>query len=267
MDNQRGLRNIHIHLLPSVAVFVALLITACGQAVMAPIGKDPRVSDIWAQSAVSRTTTHIVKKGETLYSIAFAYGLNFREVANWNNISSPFVIYPGQRLNLVPSVRVATKPASSTQQTDQGSNSSTTENSALVAKQESATDSSTANKQVSSWVWPVKGPVVKTFKQTKQKGIDISGELGQLVRASADGNVVYSGGGLIGYGELIIIKHNKNYLSAYGHNKKLLVKQGDFVKSGQQIATMGLSGTDEVKLHFEIRRDGKPVDPIRYLPN
>ena len=105
-----------------------------------------------------------------------------------------------------------------------------------------------------------------SFKGSGNKGIDISGELGHPVRAAAAGKVVYSGGGLIGFGELIIIKHNKRYLSAYGHNNKLLVKQGAIVKLGQHIANMGRSGTDIIKLHFEIRRDGKPVDPIRYLP-
>ena len=242
-----------------------ILVSGCGRAILAPVGQDPRVTDI-SEPEVIDSTSHVVNTGETLYSIAFKYGLNYREVANWNNIPPPYLIYPGERLALVPGAEPSLT-SSSSEQTNRGVEvSSSGQDTTAQAAKQSEVETSVANNQIAAWVWPVKGEVITSYKHSGPKGIDISGELGQPVRAAADGKVVYSGGGLIGYGELIIIKHNKKFLSAYGHNNKLLVKQGDFVKSGQRIATMGHSGTDEVKLHFEIRRDGKPVDPIRYLP-
>lgn len=125
-----------------------------------------------------------------------------------------------------------------------------------------------AAEQELSWKWPTQGQVTERFSSSDdtRKGIDISGRLGQPVIASAPGRVVYSGSGLRGYGQLIIIKHNERFLSAYAHNRKLLVKEGQAVSAGQSIAEMGSSGADEVKLHFEIRRDGKPIDPLAFLP-
>jgi len=117
-----------------------------------------------------------------------------------------------------------------------------------------------------SWIWPVQGQVLTGFDETKNKGIDIAGKLGDAVLAAADGRVVYAGAGLRGYGNLIILKHNNTYLTAYAHNRTLLVKEDQSVQKGQKIAEIGSSDTDRVKLHFEIRRQGKPVDPIRYLP-
>lgn len=121
---------------------------------------------------------------------------------------------------------------------------------------------------VSGWGWPVQGPLISRFQSngSLNKGIDIAGKAGQPVKAAAEGAVVYAGRGLLGYGEMIIIKHDETYLSAYAHNSRLLVKEGDRVKSGQNIAEMGSTGTDRVKLHFEIRRKGQPVDPLVYLP-
>ena len=116
------------------------------------------------------------------------------------------------------------------------------------------------------WQWPARGEVVTSFSRSGGKGIDIAGSFGQAIVAASDGEVVYSGSGLIGYGQLIIVKHNKRYLSAYAHNNKILVKEGDTVKGGQRIAEMGRSGSNRALLHFEIRRDGKPIDPVRYLP-
>ena len=117
-----------------------------------------------------------------------------------------------------------------------------------------------------AWVWPATGRVLRGFSEGGNKGLDISGRTSSPVRAAARGRVVYSGSGLVGYGKLIIVKHNKSYLSAYAHNDRLLVKEGDSVRGGQRIAQMGQTGTQEVKLHFEIRRDGRPVDPLIYLP-
>lgn len=242
---------------------LVILVGGCGRSILAPVGQDPRVTDI-SESEVIDATNHLVKNGDTLYSIAFKYGLNYREIANWNNIPAPYVIYPGQRLVLAPGAE-PTLTSNSSEDINQTTSSTGLENT-TQSDPPPDTQAAVADKQIAAWVWPVKGRVTTSYKHSGRKGIDISGDLGQSVRAAADGKVVYSGGGLIGYGELIIIKHNKKFLSAYGHNNKLLVKQGDFVRSGQRIATMGHSGTDEVKLHFEIRRDGKPVDPIRYLP-
>jgi lipoprotein NlpD len=117
-----------------------------------------------------------------------------------------------------------------------------------------------------NWIWPAKGSVIGEFDESKNKGVDIAGAAGDPVLASADGKVVYAGAGLRGYGNLIILKHNNTYLTAYAHNQSLLVKEDQVVKKGQKIAEMGNSDTDKVKLHFEVRRQGKPVDPLKYLP-
>lgn len=119
-----------------------------------------------------------------------------------------------------------------------------------------------------TWSWPASGPVLRSFDAGSEgrKGINIGGNSGQPVHAAADGKIVYSGSGLGGYGRLIIIKHNKEFLSAYAHNRKLIASEGEWVRKGQEIALMGNSGTDRVQLHFEIRKHGKPVDPLQYLP-
>jgi lipoprotein NlpD len=123
-----------------------------------------------------------------------------------------------------------------------------------------------SNVTVKDWGWPTNGKVIRGFKGSDRKGVDFGGSEGQAITAAAPGNVVYSGSGLRGYGQLIIIKHNKKFLSAYAHNKKLHVREGDKVVRGQRIADMGRTGTERVKLHFEIRKNGKPVDPFGYLP-
>jgi lipoprotein NlpD len=254
----------------------ALLLEGCGgSGFLAPVGKDPRVNDITSpKKRVAKK--HVVRKGETLYAIAFRYGMDYREIARSNGIASPFVIYSDQSLLIDPDHTVARVASTRDKQTlsVKGSTDKQAKTAKVITKRKTETNSKpteTAKKVTDSaatqWTWPVKGKLLKSFKGSGDKGIDIAGELGQPVRAAAAGKVVYSGGGLIGFGELIIIKHNKRYLSAYGHNNKLLVKQGAMVESGQHIANMGRSGTDIIKLHFEIRRDGKPIDPIRYLPN
>ncbi|MDX1528350.1 MAG: peptidoglycan DD-metalloendopeptidase family protein, partial [Gammaproteobacteria bacterium] len=165
------------------------------------------------------------------------------DLAARNGITEPYTIYPGQRLD----VRLSSKSPSA------GS----------ATRSRGAPTRATTIKH---WAWPAKGQIVTDFASSGRKGVDISGRLGQPIVAAADGRVVYAGGGLRGYGELIIVKHNKRYLSAYAHNNRILVKEGDEVKIGQRIAEMGSTGTDSVRLHFEIRRDGKPVNPVRYLP-
>ena len=208
---------------------------------------------------------HTVLKGETLYSIAWRHGLDYKKVASWNNIRSPYTIYAGQRLRLTaPEITSKTyaKKSSSKKQTTSSKKSSTTKK----------TSSTSTKKKVTTfkhdWGWPTKGKVIGTYsnKAGGNKGIDIAGNVGQDVFAASSGRVVYSGNGLLGYGNLIIVKHSEQYLSAYAHNDKLFVKEGGTVKRGQKIAELGKTGTNTPKLHFEIRENGKPVDPLRYLP-
>ncbi|MFV8782093.1 peptidoglycan DD-metalloendopeptidase family protein [Microbulbifer sp. SA54] len=213
---------------------------------------------------------HLVSKGETLYSIAWRYGKDFKELAAINGIRSPYQIYPGQRLSLagqaVPvkrttvtktssavsrparkPVKVAAKPASKP-----------VKKTSIPAKVRSSI----------KWQWPVRGPLISRYQPNNplRKGVDIGGEKGESVQAAADGTVIYAGSALRGYGKLLIIKHSEEFLSAYAHNHKLLVGEGTAVKAGQRIAELGSSGTDRNMLHFEIRKDGQPVDPLSYLP-
>ncbi|KAF1720044.1 peptidoglycan DD-metalloendopeptidase family protein [Pseudoxanthomonas wuyuanensis] len=202
-----------------------------------------------------------VQRGDTLYGIAFRNGIDFRDLAKWNNIGSPYTIYPGQSLKLYPSSGTTASTPST------GVPPPTTP----PATRPPAQTPAPAPAPVSSgirWRWPADGHLVGRFVSgdaTKQ-GIDIAGSGGQPVRAAADGVVVYSGAGLVGYGELIIVKHSETWLSAYGHNRKRLVNEGQNVKAGQQIAEMGNTGAAREMLHFEIRYNGKPVDPLQYLP-
>lgn len=228
---------------------------------------------------------HIVKRGETLYSIAWLYQRDFRELAASNGIASPYTIYPGQKISLTSrrlhAVKPYTPPAARKPPPRPVVNAapkvvnkpakvvSERKKDTPVKKQPAPTP--TVDKAVTSssgWRWPVNGRVISGYslKMPINKGIDISGKLGEPVAAAASGEVVYAGSDLSGYGRLIILKHNSSYLSAYAHNRELFVNEGDSVKAGQKIAEVGSTGTTEPKLHFEIRRDGKPVDPMGYLP-
>ncbi|MFK7816168.1 MAG: peptidoglycan DD-metalloendopeptidase family protein [Gammaproteobacteria bacterium] len=206
---------------------------------------------------------HTVLKGDTLYSIAFRHGIDYKKIARWNNIRSPFTIYAGQRLKL--------SPANVTSKTYQAKKKLNTSSSSVAKKK--STKNNSINKPTDKlikhdWNWPTKGVVTRTYSPRSggNKGIDISGKIGQPVLAASAGKVVYSGNGLASYGNLIIIKHSEQFISAYAHNKKLFVKEGGDVKRGEKIAELGSTGTSEAKLHFEIRFKGKPVDPIKYLP-
>jgi len=203
----------------------------------------------------------LVQRGDTLYAIAWRSGMDFRELANQNGINPPYTIYPGQHIYLknAPKSHTVVKQAP----TWQPKKVATT---TRQAPAKTPTNVATV-KSTGKWLWPADGAVSKNFSAgaTQYSGIDIIGKLGEPIRATADGQVVYSGSGLRGYGQLIIIKHSERYLSAYAHNRLLIVKEGDSVKTGQKIAEMGNSGTDKVKLHFEIREDGKPVNPLLYL--
>ena len=225
--------------------------------------------------------SYTVQRGDTLYSIAFRYGLDYRKVAAANRIPAPYTIYPGQRLALkeaplpVATPVPPTRSGSSSATARSGSGAGTVAVKPPAPKQKSVTKPSSSSVKksttysgsaVSSWRWPTPGPVIRGYSSTVHKGIDIGGKRGDPVNAVAAGKVVYAGTGIVGFGELLIVKHNEVFLSAYGHNDRLLVAEGDTVKAGQRIAEKGSSGTDRVKLHFEIRKEGKPVDPQRLLP-
>ncbi len=191
---------------------------------------------------------HVVRKGDTLSAIAWRYGLDYRSIAGWNGIPPPYVIHPGQRLRLrgaAPRNAAPGKPAKPG-----------------AARREPPPPAA----PVKGWTWPAQGKLLNRFDGSKHVGIDIAGRSGQPVKAAAAGRVVYVGTGLVGYGRVVIIKHNRRLLSAYGHNRRNLVKEGQTVRAGQQIAEMGSTGADRVKLRFEVRRDGKPRDPLGYLP-
>lgn len=219
--------------------------------------------------------TVIVDKGNTVYHLATTNGITPLDLALWNNIPSPYTIYPGQRLKLYPSTgkaapapAVATTTVVSPPVVTSPTRPGGTTTKATTTAAPTAAVATVATAGNVSWRWPTEGKLLSTYKagEPTRQGIDIAGTSGQPVRAASSGTVVYSGAGLVGYGELIIIKHNGEWLSAYGHNRKRLVSEGQKVTAGQQIAELGRTAASRDMLHFEIRFDGKPVDPQQYLP-
>lgn len=206
-----------------------LLLSACGS------------STRYTQGAAE----HVVRRGETLYAIAERYGRTPAELARWNRLGDGSLIYPGQVIRLVP-------PGAAS----------------AAAPRPSRTLPPIPDEPAPGFEWPTDGNISVNFggKPGTGTGVLIDGRHGQAVRAAAPGSVVYAGGGLIGYGQLIIIKHNETYLSAYGYNASLLVREGQAVNKGQQIATMGEGPERKPRLHFEIRRNGNPVNPRQFLP-
>jgi len=203
---------------------------------------------------------YIVKQGDTLYSIGFRSGKGYQRLSWWNKIPKPYHIKIGQKIQLF---KTKQKLSSSARLKTKKNN--------IVKKgitsQKTSTISNNKKKMLKLfWSWPIKKKVLKNFSQTGYKGIDIYGKVGQKVRSASAGKVVYSGSALKGYGNLLIIKHNYLYLSAYANNRRLLVKEGQQVKKGQVIAEVGRVGGKQASLHFEIRRNGKPVNPLKYLP-
>lgn len=277
----------------AVVILVGAIAGCGGSGAVAPV-------DSFDADSGTPPSSHTVKRGETLYSIAWLYGLDYRNLAAHNGIREPFTIYPGQRIAIggvsaadadsesgAPTEnRAVAKDANGTRwKPVKGPEAAESAGSGAPApkprdtrsapptaaqsaakKQKAAPRKPAPAREVKGWIWPTKGTVITNFARSGRKGVNISGRAGQPVVAAAGGRVVYAGGGLRGYGELIIVKHNKRFLSAYAHNNRILVKEGDNVRVGQRIAEMGSTGTDKVMLHFEIRRDGKPVDPVRYLP-
>ncbi|WP_334018962.1 peptidoglycan DD-metalloendopeptidase family protein [Alteromonas sp. S015] len=275
-------------------LFIFILIGGCaGRSAPAPVVLlNSQVSD---GSEEYTKKTYKVQRGDTLYAVAWYTGNDYRDLVKYNNLSAPYTIFPGQILNVAPPSNVATSPIRPKVKTKQ-STAPTTSNvdkslvdrpqpqayreSEKVVKPQIVTtvkkSSQRVTKQtptsfpdrVQEWVWPAEGIIVDTFSKSESgnKGIDIAGARGSKVVAAADGKVVYSGSALRGYGNLVIIKHTDTFLSAYAYNDTILVKEREWVSAGQQVATMGDSGTNSVKLHFEVRYRGKSLDPMKYLP-
>lgn len=213
---------------------------------------------------------HTVTEGDTLYSIAWRYGYDHKTVAAWNDIGPPYIIERGQRIRVAPPSEFGAREAQARSRGDgeSGSTSSGSTQEESTSAEPSPPPTRDPSGPPPEWIWPVEGEVVREFSGdgNGKKGIGIAGEAGDPVHAAAGGRVVYAGSGLIGYGRLIIVKHDRDYLSAYAHNRRLLADEGDRVEKGDEIAEMGDTGADRVMLHFEIREGGKPVDPRGHLP-
>lgn len=299
---------------------VVLLLAGCASHTPAPVvGRDTSTATAPA-AAVAAKDVHVVRSGDTLYSIAREYGMDYRELISLNNIENPNHIVVGRTLNVrsrsggasasavvspvVMAQPVASQPLVEKRPLEASSptpavNTDTFKREpkagkepyseqALAHAQGPATKAEAAAPAAAAvaekpaepkaaeapavggdelaWIWPANGKTIGTYSESGSKGVDIAGKAGDPVIAAADGRVVYSGTGLRGYGKLVILKHNNTYLSAYAHNQNILVKEGQSVTKGQKIAEMGSTDADQVKLHFEVRRQGKPVDPLKYLP-
>jgi lipoprotein NlpD len=217
-----------------------------------------------------------VKPGDTMTRIGLETGQTAKDIARWSGVDNPHKIEVGQVLRVVPPVPSSAVPAAvaSTSAATGVVTQPVTQASVTPTGNAAPPSSTTVSPVVAgggdddiAWIWPTSGAVLAGFDEVKNKGLDIAGSLGDSVVAAADGRVVYVGAGLRGYGNLIILKHNNTYLTAYAHNKSLLVIEDQAVRKGQKIAEMGNSDADRVKLHFEVRRQGKPVDPSKYLPS
>ncbi len=237
-------------MLRGMLALATLLASGCVSHNYAPVEDLARPTPVLSGS-------HQVRGGETLYSIAWRYGRDYRELARINNIRYPYLIKPGQRLQLraqsgsrPPAAPRATKPSARP----------------TPATPAMSTPRALQTRGTPNWQWPLDGKLVGQFSAAGGRGIDIQASHTTVVRAAADGVVVYAGDGLIGYGNLVIIKHNETYLSAYAHNRALLVDEKNSVKAGDKIAEIGSTGKKSRVLHFEIRKNGEPVNPLRYLP-
>lgn len=229
-----------------------------------------------------RPTIYVVKRGDTLYAIAWRHGLKYQDIARWNGIGRDYLIYPGQELKLYPSSRspvtsstakarsAARAPAQQSQAATRSATRSATktQGAARAPVQQSRSPAPKAAQIPSMrWLWPVSGGTATlTSRPNGGYGLTISGKLGDAVRAAADGRVVYTGSGLLGYGQLVIVKHNETFLSAYGHTQAVVVREGDLVKAGQRVATMGAGPQGTPMLYFEIRVNGTPHNPLQMLP-
>ena len=261
----RKFANISRWVLPAL---VAALLTACGASPRQPAPVENRNSSRTATAVDPKTLPgaentgkpgyYTVQKGDTLTRIALDHGHTRRDLARWNNLANPDVIEVGQVLRVAPPSGATASPVEAPAAAP------------APAKAPTPTPTPAASAAAAeelSFSWPANGQVIAGFDEVKNKGLDIAGKAGDPVLAAADGQVVYAGAGLRGYGNLIIVKHDNTYLTAYAHNQKLLVKEDQKVTRGEKIAEMGNTDADRVKLHFEVRRQGKPVDPARFLAN
>ena len=214
---------------------------------------------------------YTIKPGDTLIKVGLEHGQSWKDIARWSNLDNPNVIEVGQVVRVVPPGRDVASSSSSSSGRGVApvvvGSGSTTASSTTPAPTPTPTTPAAKGADDVDFIWPASGSLIAGFDESRNKGYDISGKAGDPVIAAADGRVVYAGAGLRGYGNLIILKHNNTYLTAYAHNQSLLVKEDQSVKKGQKIAEMGSTDADRVKLHFEVRRQGKPVDPSRYLPS
>lgn len=255
----------------SIVALLVILLAGCGHSRSVP------VSDL--RQAPLTAKTYTVGKGDTLYSVAWRFNFDYKKLANANAIKKPYTLYVGQVLKLSERKAAQVSAVKKTQKTkkkytvnqEKGPPVSVASKSSSN-KPKKSVQKKTANEFVPSkdkgWLWPVSGKVVKQYSlQNKlSKGIDIAARTGTAIKSSRSGKIVYAGSALKGYGNLIIVRHDDVYLSAYAHNRVLLVKEGTIVKQGQKIAELGSSGTQSPKLHFEIRKKGKPINPLRLLP-
>ena len=239
-----------------LALLGLLLLAACSSTVVRTDGT-PNTSTSKPGASI------VVKRGDNLYRLAVNNGISPMDLALWNGIAAPYTIYPGQRLWLYPRGGAQRTPAAAT-----GTGSTTPRRPVRPTQAPPQPTTPPPVRSSIAWRWPTDGQIINRYTSgdPTRQGIDIAGKGGQPVRVAADGVVVYSGSGLVGYGELVIVKHDEQWLSAYGHNRTRLVNEGARVKAGEQIAEMGNTGTAREMLHFEIRYNGKPVDPLQYLP-
>ncbi|WP_425293472.1 peptidoglycan DD-metalloendopeptidase family protein [Legionella londiniensis] len=255
---------------PSVSMFfcLALLLCGCGQRE----GLAPVVELNWKTASI-RPKQHVVRRGETLYAIAFRYDLDYRRLAAINHLQSPYLLQVGQKIKLIQAIEPSRKTKSAKRITRPYTPKPVVPSKNRVKPQvlaQKATGKTRKNSQMTAqpggWIWPAQGKVMTYYAPLLgKKGIDIAGKKGDKIHAARGGIVAYAGDGLPGYGNLIIIKHGDHYLTAYANNLRNLVKEGETVRAGQAIAEMGLVGRRFWGLHFEIRKAGKPVNPLNHL--
>ncbi len=273
------------------ALLAGLVLAGCGTRLnRAPVedrGTAPSSAQPGAVSGIDATLLpgaenagkpgyYSVKPGDTLIRIGLETGQSWKDIARWSNLENANLIEVGQVLRVVPPVVVAAAPAADrtamaarpgAATVPAGAKAPAAEVVAPSPVQAPSAPAATGSDDQPGFIWPASGTLLAGFDEARNKGFDISGKAGDPVLAAADGRVVYAGAGLRGYGNLIILKHNNIFLTAYAHNQALLVKEDQSVRRGQKIAEMGSTDADRVKLHFEVRRQGKPVDPARYLPS
>jgi len=275
----------------SFAVLLLVALSACSSQKPAPVvdrsgslssARPPAVAEKPAPATrEAKDGVYTVQRGDTLYGIAMEFGVDVRELARWNELPDASVLRVGQSLRIAPpaaagatvtpitpggSTEVRPLPAPSGPVVATPLPPSATAPAPITPESAPAAKSGAAPAPSSQWLWPSAGKVIDGFDAPRNKGIDIGGNEGEPVQAAADGEVVHVGSALRGYGNLVIIRHPGDYVTAYGHNRKILVSQGQQVKRGQQIAELGRTDSDRPKLHFEIRHQGKPLDPVKYLP-